>query len=677
MTEIRRTAGSYSWSGTHWHIMQDETTGSAFWSVFTEDGDDLAEGGFYEVDLPTAVQQVQEELRARGLPGSPGKAIEGISPMSNYDPYSRTAGKDWGEDLVGKQLLGFPGSVITAVEPTIGYLMNGPVKGHYYDDAAGGLVSGDFNIEVLLEDGRTVTIQKSYDWYIKNKRGSGPVTASKTASPSIPTSWGPRTQTLVTERIERNRAMGLPNNDPSLPYDLGYLTDQDMYEIFGTHEDHVDGDPVDSWFFHNDPNQPLRTKIYERRAAWDDRSWPGAQGDALDNDSKCENCLLGNHNGTNGTPGCRGGSCTCRCRRIDQSENTFARGSARTAAKVDVSQVGIHDRDGNILSGVDSSGNRVLFRVTPSEMQQVADILYSDLAQNFSGVTIDSGDIISEGRRRTADAHGPSLRGKYGPVGYDYQSDSYHPSDLIEVLIRQGHLSPAARSMNPEDALDQLADSMGIDRNDERSFDSGEFPKVILYHDWDEEQDPTYHRTASHRGSAKDRFRRRVESRRAAKIRSLAYTNEYGVRENDIRVGQNVWIGGDEEATVIGVGFGPVASMGFDLPGDLRRSWPGNTPIAVRYPDGHESWTILDVVSTKAYNPSFASLKRVAMQQVPGVFDTLQEAANHAHAIGLSDTWQQSVLLQVELTSGEARVIEMPPQQFGPVYVDKGPLSDW
>jgi hypothetical protein len=46
------------------------------------------------------------------------------------------------------------------------------------------------------------------------------------------------------------------------------------------------------------------------------------------------------------------------------------------------------------------------------------------------------------------------------------------------VQIRE--LSPAALDMSPEVALNELADVYAIDRNNEYSFDSGDFPKVIL-----------------------------------------------------------------------------------------------------------------------------------------------------------------------------------------------------
>jgi hypothetical protein len=55
------------------------------------------------------------------------------------------------------------------------------------------------------------------------------------------------------------------------------------------------------------------------------------------------------------------------------------------------------------------------------------------------------------------------------------------PRCLIETMVRAGELSPAARDMEPEDALDQHANALAIDRTDESSYDSDEFPKVVFY----------------------------------------------------------------------------------------------------------------------------------------------------------------------------------------------------
>jgi hypothetical protein len=65
-------------------------------------------------------------------------------------------------------------------------------------------------------------------------------------------------------------------------------------------------------------------------------------------------------------------------------------------------------------------------------------------------------------------------------VGYDYRASRYCPTHLIEQLVADGDASPAAIDMNEEEVLDQIAGANGIDRRDERSFDSGDFPKVVL-----------------------------------------------------------------------------------------------------------------------------------------------------------------------------------------------------
>lgn len=66
-------------------------------------------------------------------------------------------------------------------------------------------------------------------------------------------------------------------------------------------------------------------------------------------------------------------------------------------------------------------------------------------------------------------------------VGYTYRADNHRPDALVEALIREGRLAPGARGMDPDEALDQLAAIEGVNRQDEYTFDSDEFPKVILF----------------------------------------------------------------------------------------------------------------------------------------------------------------------------------------------------
>lgn len=62
-----------------------------------------------------------------------------------------------------------------------------------------------------------------------------------------------------------------------------------------------------------------------------------------------------------------------------------------------LTNVGIVDRLGLVCKGTDPSGAEVRFKVTRSEMTQLAFILFGDLAINFTGITVEQVDIITEG----------------------------------------------------------------------------------------------------------------------------------------------------------------------------------------------------------------------------------------------------------------------------------------
>jgi hypothetical protein len=62
-------------------------------------------------------------------------------------------------------------------------------------------------------------------------------------------------------------------------------------------------------------------------------------------------------------------------------------------------------------------------------------------------------------------------------VGYTYAADTYCPGCIVDKLTN-GNGGNIGEST--EERLDRIAQHDGIDRMDEHSFDSGEFPKVIL-----------------------------------------------------------------------------------------------------------------------------------------------------------------------------------------------------
>lgn len=64
-----------------------------------------------------------------------------------------------------------------------------------------------------------------------------------------------------------------------------------------------------------------------------------------------------------------------------------------------------------------------------------------------------------------------------------YQADEWHPKCCLEHLVRERKASPAARDMDPEEALRQIVESNGFDYSDEYSWDTDDLPKSVL-HDW-------------------------------------------------------------------------------------------------------------------------------------------------------------------------------------------------
>jgi len=67
-------------------------------------------------------------------------------------------------------------------------------------------------------------------------------------------------------------------------------------------------------------------------------------------------------------------------------------------------------------------------------------------------------------------------------VGYTYAADNYCESCLVELLFNNP-VMPTDKVdswLSTEDGLNNIAKILGIDRNDENTFDSGHFPKVII-----------------------------------------------------------------------------------------------------------------------------------------------------------------------------------------------------
>lgn len=72
-------------------------------------------------------------------------------------------------------------------------------------------------------------------------------------------------------------------------------------------------------------------------------------------------------------------------------------------------------------------------------------------------------------------------------VGYVYRADVYCPRHIVDALpTGEGEafdgwaLAAGATPMSAEENLAEIAEAFGIDRMDEWSYDSWDFPKVIF-----------------------------------------------------------------------------------------------------------------------------------------------------------------------------------------------------
>lgn len=73
-------------------------------------------------------------------------------------------------------------------------------------------------------------------------------------------------------------------------------------------------------------------------------------------------------------------------------------------------------------------------------------------------------------------------------IGYQYRADVYCPSCIIDALpTGEGEAFDGWRdvsgTMSTEENLSEIAQAFGIDRQDEHTYDSDDFPKVIFADD--------------------------------------------------------------------------------------------------------------------------------------------------------------------------------------------------
>lgn len=67
-------------------------------------------------------------------------------------------------------------------------------------------------------------------------------------------------------------------------------------------------------------------------------------------------------------------------------------------------------------------------------------------------------------------------------VGYTFRAENICANCVLHAVAehRPDATSPGLFGLEPEHGLDQVAEWLGIEREDERTFDSDDFPKVIF-----------------------------------------------------------------------------------------------------------------------------------------------------------------------------------------------------
>lgn len=68
-------------------------------------------------------------------------------------------------------------------------------------------------------------------------------------------------------------------------------------------------------------------------------------------------------------------------------------------------------------------------------------------------------------------------------VGYQFRAAEYCPEHGVKALLAHEGLEGHGLSYIPEEALDLMARFRGLERMDEATFDSDDFPKVIFASD--------------------------------------------------------------------------------------------------------------------------------------------------------------------------------------------------
>jgi hypothetical protein len=133
----------------------------------------------------------------------------------------------------------------------------------------------------------------------------------------------------------------------------------------------------------------------------------------------------------------------------------------RRRAQISLSDVRIEDRGAGLCSGTDPAGHRVMFQASPEDMKDLLHVMQGDLAQNFSGVSVDEEDIVDMGPQEKVPSHGEQdpYGGGDGDINRSFtgtRRTASRTSDLIAEYESTPH--DDVKSFELEEAIHRLAE---------------------------------------------------------------------------------------------------------------------------------------------------------------------------------------------------------------------------
>lgn len=135
---------------------------------------------------------------------------------------------------------------------------------------------------------------------------------------------------------------------------------------------------------------------------------------------------------------------------------------ARRQAGVELKNVTIADKAKNLFKGEDESGNTVVFRASDEDAKQLREVMFGDLAVNFSGVTVDEADIVKQGSLGKAEAPARGRTAQQPPAPLENQAVENNLLDTALQAVQEMQMREQAEFEQINQALEQASQALQV-----------------------------------------------------------------------------------------------------------------------------------------------------------------------------------------------------------------------